>query len=156
MEVALSYPEWHYRKRCYLQDYCQVVELQPDTVDSEWQPTPDTRRRIRRVRRQFEALRPQREHLRAQIDGDDFDLDALIRSQAEQRAGEPGSDRIYASTREQIRDLAVSVLIDTSLSTDAMVGERRVLDLETEALMVLAHGIEVCGDALSLCYRDPS
>lgn len=146
VEASLRYPEWHYRKRAYLPDYCAVQVRIGNEAEQYRQADAATRRRIRRVRRQFEALRPRREHLRGQIDGHEFDLDALVRSRTEQAAGGPGSEKVHMDWRDQSRDLAVAILVDVSLSTDALVEDRRVLDVEKEALLVLAHGIRACGD----------
>ena len=38
------------------------------------------------------------------------------------------------------------MLVDVSLSTDSWVEDRRVLDVEKEALLALAGGLEACGD----------
>src|SRR5690625_5022671 len=139
-------PEWHYRRRSLMPDYCAVQVITPITKDPDWCPDADMRRRIHRVRRQFEALRSKREMLRVQLDGDEFDTDALVRRQAEIAAGHSGSDRVYTAWRDLSRDLAVSILVDISLSTDAWMDDRRVLDIEKEALLVLAHGIDASGD----------
>jgi nitric oxide reductase NorD protein len=37
--------------------------------------------------------------------------------------------------------------VDVSLSTDAWVDNRRILDVEKEALLVLSHGLAACGDS---------
>src|SRR5690625_6251250 len=50
-------PEWHYRRRSLMPDYCAVQVITPKTKDPDWCPDADMRRRIHRVRRQFEALR---------------------------------------------------------------------------------------------------
>lgn len=140
------YPEWNYRKQLYLPDHCQVhTEVQSEEGEN-WTPDEATRRRIRRVRREFEALRPRRETLRGQIDGSELDMDAVIRSRCDLAATGHGSDRQYLATRPQTRDLAVSILIDVSLSTDAWLEDRRILDVEKEALLVLGHGLTGCGD----------
>jgi len=146
LRAPLTYPEWHHRKRVWLPDHCAVYTSVAPRRPLEWQPDEATRRRIRRVRRQFEALRPRRELLRAQIDGDELDLDAVIRDRTERAAGGAGSDKLFTTWRDRARDLSVAVLVDVSLSTDSWLGDRRVLDIEKEALLVLAHGIEACGD----------
>lgn len=102
------------------------------------------------MRRQFEILRPGREVLRAQLDGTDLDLDAVVRSRCDLAAGGQGSDRVHLMSRPQANDLAVTLLVDVSLSTDAWVDNRRVLDVEKEALLVLANGIAACGDRCSI------
>ena len=150
IQAPLTYPEWHYRKRRYLPDHCAVyAEDAPETPPQGgpgWQPDEETRRRIRKIQRQFEALRPRRELLRRQMDGDELDVDALVDSMAEQAAGGHGSENVYMRWQEQGRDLAMATLVDVSLSTDAWIEDRRVLDVEKEALLVLAHGVQACGD----------
>lgn len=146
LQAPLTYPEWHHRKRTWLPDHCAVYTATADEASSGWRPDAETRRRIRRVRRQFEALRPRRELLRAQVDGDELDLDAVIRDRTERAAGGTGSDKLYTTWQDRARDLSVAVLVDVSLSTDAWIEDRTVLDVEKEALLVLAHGIEACGD----------
>jgi nitric oxide reductase NorD protein len=148
-----TYPEWNHRKQMYLPDHCIVhTDLQSEEGD-DWEPDEATRRRIRRVRREFEALRPRREILRAQLDGNELDTDALIRARCDFTATGESSDRFYLSTRQQARDLAVSILVDVSLSTDAWLEDRRVLDVEKEALLVLGHGLAGCGDDYAIhCF----
>jgi nitric oxide reductase NorD protein len=144
--TRLTYPEWDHSRRAYHPAHCQVI-AEPATEEGEdWQPDAETRRRIHTVRRQFEALRPRRQILHGQPDGEDLDLAAVVRALADRRAGAPGSDRLYSAARSNQRDLAVAVLVDVSLSTDSWVEDRRVLDVEKEALLALAAGLEACGD----------
>lgn len=142
----LCYPEWHYRNQCYLPHHCRIIPAVQAESKTDWQPDDATRQRIRQVRRQFEALRPQRTTLRGQLDGDDMDTDALVRARCDLRATGHSSDRIYQQSRQQQRDLSVAILIDVSLSTDAWLKQHRVLDVEKEALQALAHGLAACGD----------
>ena len=141
-----TYPEWDYKRRVYHPDHCRVI-AEPASLEGEaWQPDEAARRRIRRVRRQFEALRPRRQILIAQPDGDELDLSAVVRSIADRRAGGSGSDCVYTMTRKRARELSVAVLIDVSLSTDSWIEDRRVLDVEKEALLALSGGLSACGD----------
>ncbi|MGG5812199.1 nitric oxide reductase activation protein NorD [Falsiroseomonas sp. CW058] len=141
------YPEWDHTRGAYHRDHCRVIaEPAPTEGGEPWQPDEATRRRIRRVRRQFEALRPRRQILHAQPDGEELDLSAVVRALADRRAGAPGSDRLYSAARTNQRDLAVAVLVDVSLSTDSWIEDRRVLDVEKEALLALVGGLDACGD----------
>lgn len=145
-----TYPEWDYRTATYLPDHCRVLASPaPDTAEV-CEAAPDTKSLIRRVRRQFEVLRPRHEMLRAQLDGAELDLDAVVRARSDLAAGGQGSDRIHLMSRPQAHDLAVTILVDVSLSTDAWFDNRRVLDVEKEALTVLAHGLAACGDRHSI------
>lgn len=141
-----TYPEWDYKRRVYHPDCCQVIAGPAALEGEDWQPDEAARRRIRRVRRQFEALRPRRQILIGQPDGDELDLSAVVRSVADRRAGGPGSDCVYTAARTTARDLSVAVLIDVSLSTDSWIEDRRVLDVEKEALLALSGGLSACGD----------
>ncbi|PPQ38160.1 nitric oxide reductase activation protein NorD [Rhodopila globiformis] len=141
-----TYPEWDYRARQYHRDHCRVLAARAAEEGEAWEPDPATWRRIHRVRRQFEALRPRPETLRAQLDGSELDLEALVRARTDIIASGASSDRVHLATRRQARDLSVALLIDTSLSTDAWIDNRRVLDIAKESLLVLAHGLAACGD----------
>ncbi|WNK19804.1 VWA domain-containing protein [Halomonas piscis] len=140
------YPEWNHRKQAYLPDHCVVYSEEQSEEGEDWTPDELTRRRIRRVRREFEALRPRRELLRGQLDGSELDMDAVIRARCDFAATGESSDRLYVDSRTQARDLAVSILVDVSLSTEAWLDDRRVLDVAKEALLVLGHGLAGCGD----------
>lgn len=117
-----------------------------DGGGEDWHPDEAALRRIRRVRRRVEARRPRREVLPARPDGEELDLSAAVRDPADRRAGAPGSERLYSAARTDRRDLAVAVRVDVSLSTDAWVEDRRVLDVEKEASLALAGGLGACGD----------
>lgn len=146
LRAELTYPEWDWKHRRYLPDHCRVV-AEPAALEGEdWIPDEAALRRIRLVRRQFEAMRPRRTVMPAQPDGEELDLSALVRSVADRRAGGIGSDRVYSAVRTVARDLSVCVLVDVSLSTDSYIEERRVLEVEKEALLALTHGLTACGD----------
>lgn len=146
LTAVLTYPEWDHRRRAYHPAHCRVVAEPASEEGEDWMPDEAAQRRIRQVRRQFEALRPKRMVFTGQQDGDDLDLTALVRRCADHRAGGAGSDRVYQSARNAARDLAVAVLVDTSLSTDGWVDGHRVLDVEKEALLALSNGLNACGD----------
>ena len=82
--------------------YCRVFVRPLSEQSADWHPSPETLRRIRRVRRQFEAFRPRRETMRAQIDGDELDLDALVRARADFAAGgEAIGPHLYFGSRAE-------------------------------------------------------
>jgi nitric oxide reductase NorD protein len=146
------YPEWDHRTKSYLPDYCRVLEGPADhpSNSASTLSSAATRRRIRAVRRQFEALRPKRVQLTRQIDGNDIDLEAAVDARVELAATGAHSDRIYRSTQCQERDLAVSILLDASRSTESYVAGRQILDIAREALVALAWGLHACGDETSI------
>jgi nitric oxide reductase NorD protein len=146
LQADITYPEWDYARRVYHKDHCRVLTGRAAETGEHWAPDAATWRRIRLVRRQFEAFRPGPQVLRAQPDGRELDLDALVRARADLAASGVSSDRVHLSVRRQARDLSVALLVDVSLSTDSWSGGRRVLDVEKEALLVFAHALAACGD----------
>ena len=150
LTADLTYPEWDYTRKAYLPDHCRVLAACASDQGETWEADDEARRMIRRVRRQFEALRPRHEILRAQPDGEELDIDALVRARSDLLSGGSGSDRVHLASKRQAHDLAVTLLVDVSLSTDAWIEDRRVLDVEKEALLVLAHGMAACGDSHSI------
>ncbi len=150
LRAECTYPEWDYRSGAYLPDHCRVLASPAAALGESPRLDPETLGLIRRVRRQFEVLRPRREILRAQLDGAELDLDAVVRSRTDIAAGGQGSDRIHLMSRPQVHDLAVTILVDVSLSTDSWIDNRRVLDVEKEALLVFSHGLAACGDSHSI------
>jgi nitric oxide reductase NorD protein len=146
---TFTYPEWDHARARWRPAHCRVIAepVRDDAPEGEdWQPDEATHRRIRRVRRQFESLRPRRQVLPAQPDGDDLDLSAVVQSLADRRAGMQGSERVYHAGRTVQRDLSVLVLVDVSSSTDDRVADRRILDVQKEALIALSGGLDACGD----------
>lgn len=142
-----TYPEWNHRARAYMPDHCRVLEVEAAPDGDSFAPDP---RLVARVRRQFEALHPRRILRPRQIEGTELDLDALIAAQVQIRATGQGSDRIYRDLRAIERDLSVAILMDCSRSTEAVVGDRSVIDTMREALAALAGGIDVAGDRLGI------
>jgi nitric oxide reductase NorD protein len=138
--------EWDWKRRCYLPAHCRILTGNASEEGEEWLPDEGARRAVRQVRRQFEALRPRRQSLNGQPDGDELDLSALVRAVADRKAGGIGSDRVFTSVRAASRDVSVAVLLDTSLSTDAWSDGHRILDVEKAALLAFAHGLDACGD----------
>ena len=145
-----TYPEWDYRRNHYHDDHCRVISQTAAEEGEQWEPDIHARRRLRQIRRQFEALRPKREILRRQLDGTEPDMDALVRAHCDLAASGSGSDQVYVTARQQARDLAVAILVDVSLSTDSWIDNHRVLDVEKEALTALAAGLDACGDAFAI------
>lgn len=147
--AGITYPEWDWRSESYLPGHV-VVRIGP-TPAGELSWSEDVLEKhaseVRRIRRTFERLRPRRIRLRRQLDGPDVDLAAWTSSWATARAGGPFDDRLYEQVRPTRRDLAISLLVDVSGSTDSWVaGTRRIVDVEKEALLLVCEGLDALGD----------
>lgn len=148
----ILYPEWDTRSGRYLPDHVCVLTSVADADPDNDVAAKDPRaaRRIRSVKKQFEALRPGRVTTRGHMEGDRLDMDTAVRSEVERIASGSGNDRVWLQTRPEARDLAVSILLDVSRSTESAVTGRAVIDIEREALTALAWGLNACGDDFAI------
>jgi nitric oxide reductase NorD protein len=153
-ERAVHYPEWDAAIRDYRINWCRVVERPAEGGSDELVSSALTAHRsaIRSLRRFFESLRPPAfRRVAGQADGDDLDIDAVVRRAAEQRAGLEGSDRVYVRREKRERDVAVAFLVDVSGSTSRQVDSgRRVIDVERESLVLLCEALDAVGDQYGL------
>ncbi|KUJ73450.1 nitric oxide reductase D protein [Ruegeria marisrubri] len=148
----ILYPEWDVRTGQYLPDHVNVLTSEAEIREdaAEFSKDPATARRIRAVKRQFEALRPGRVMTRGHLDGDQLDVEAAVRAQVDRLANGEGTERVWMQSRPEARDLAVSILLDVSRSTESAVSGRAVIDIEREALAALAWGLNACGDDFAI------
>jgi Mg-chelatase subunit ChlD len=148
------YPEWDYKIRDHRINWCRVVERAADQGSDECVSSTLSAHRstVRLLRRFFEGLRPPAfRRLAGQPDGEDLDLDAVIRRTADQRAGIEAADRIYIRREKRERDVAVLFLVDISGSTGRQIdGGRRVIDVEKESLVLLCEALDAVGDQYAL------
>jgi nitric oxide reductase NorD protein len=153
LSAETTYPEWDARTGSYLPAHVRVLAstVEPGMAEPAFRTDPRAAKRIRAVRRQFEALRPARILTAGHRDGDELDTDRAIRSRVDLVASGEGDDRVWLQNRTEKRDLAVSILLDVSRSTESAVPGhghegRAVIDIEREALAALAWGLDACGD----------
>lgn len=152
-ERAVLYDEWDMRAKRFRRDWCAVYPTPlPLPASTPWvdQATADTRRQADALRAELVRQRTRPRHQPRQRDGDAIDLDAWVDGWADRAAGRDPGDRMYVQTRPQERELATLVLLDVSLSTDAWVAGRRVLDLCRQAVLVLGQATDGLGDVLSV------
>lgn len=150
---GVAYPEWDFRAGAYRHPGAIVHVVPAPLGDAKWVERFLTERRamLTAVRRRFEDLRAQRLRLGRQLDGEDIDLAAVVEARADLRAGQPMSQALYATTRTVRRDLAVMLLVDVSGSTDGWIsGNRRVIDVEREALLPVCVALDALGAAYSV------
>ena len=151
--VGIAYPEWDYRTGTYLPAHAVVRELPLPRGDAKWVEGVLRRHaaEIQQVRRRFERLRPQRIRLGRQLDGSDVDITAYTEAHADIRAGWGSEGRLYETVRPVRRDIAVSLLVDISGSTDSWLSEqRRIIDVEKEALLLVCEALDALGDRYSV------
>jgi nitric oxide reductase NorD protein len=152
-----TYPEWDVRTASYLPAHARVLHSRIDAsaATPPFRDDPRAKARIRAVRRQFEALRPSRISTPGHPDGDELDTDRAVRARVDFLACGDGTDRVWRQTRAEKRDLAVSILLDVSRSTESALpghghGGRSVIEVEREALAALSWGLNAIGDDFAI------
>jgi len=154
-EQSFLYREWDATISDYKPDWVRLQEhvLRPgsgafvERVRDDYGPT------IHRLRRRFEALRPDAmRRVRRLADGTDLDLDSVVDARVTRRAGGSPSDRLYEKQLRDRRDVAVAFLLDMSSSTNEMAGpdNKRLIELEKEALVIIAEAVDAIGDACAI------
>ena len=154
---TFTYPEWDVRSASYLPSHARVLHSRAEASDATppFRADPRAAARIRAVRRQFEALRPSLVSMPGFPDGDVLDTERAVRARVDFLASGEGTDRVWRQTRPERRDLAVSILLDVSRSTESAIpghghDGRSVIDIEREALAALAWGLDACGDSFAI------
>ena len=135
-----TYPEWDYKRREYRKEHCKVFPRLSLHSDAEYiQQAQETHSHTMRVlRKKLQNFHNEREMRRWQTDGESPDLDAVIDTFAELKAGRTPHEKVYLSSRKRRRDAAVLILLDTSLSTDAYTNNQRILDVEKQSVILFS------------------
>jgi nitric oxide reductase NorD protein len=151
-DKTFLYPEWDYRRQRYRQDYSRVRESPAPTDSGAFVDGVLSERHglIKEVRRKFEMLTPDMFRVSRQFDGEQIDIDAVVEAVVDLEAGRSPSEKLYTSYKKTERDLSVLFLIDLSMSTDAWINDRRVIDHEKEALVVLSEALEKLRDRYAI------
>ncbi len=148
---GIAIDEWDYRKQILQKDHCRLQVMssrhaQPMELPARLRP------QAHKVRRQFEALRPQRHWLSRQNEGSELDLESYITFLADRKHGQVNNDTpVYRDIRNLNRDLSCLLLADLSLSTDAYVNNHaRVIDVIGDSLYLFSEALTATGDRFAL------
>ena len=148
---GIPLPEWDYKKQIMQPDYCRLQEYVSPQAEACELP-PQLRRTARRLRSQFQALAPTRTWLKGQQDGEEIDLDAWVRQEADLLSGVHSDTRgMYRAQVNQQRDLACLLLADLSLSTDTYASDHaRVIDVIRDSLFLFSEALLATGDRFAM------
>ncbi len=147
------YKEWDCNLSDYKLDWCLVRRwITPDDPNAFARELVERRQGIiNLIRRQFMKLRPERfRKFKAQTFGDDLDIDALVNTIVEMRSGGFLDDKIYIRRDKRERDVAVLFLMDLSSSTEQELNGCRFVDVEKEAMTLMAEALDSLGDPFAV------
>ncbi len=162
-EVAFNYDEWDRELTDHRIGWCRVIEKRVKRGDQAF--VEQTRERhkgvISSIRHQFQLLKPENlTRVFNELDGEEFDLNAVIDYVIDRRADGHQSERLYTKRLRRRRDVAVSFLLDQSSSTARTIGRhplqpythpgRRIIEIEKEGLVLMSEALEAVGDVYSI------
>lgn len=162
-EVAYNYDEWDRELTDHRLGWCRVVEKKVKHGDRHFVDQTKERHKgvISSIRHQFQLMKPENlTRVTKEVDGEEFDLNAVIDYVIDRRADGQQSERIYTKRLRRRRDVAVSFLLDQSSSTARTIGRhplqpytrpgRRIIEIEKEGLVLMSEALEAVGDVYAI------
>ena len=146
---GLKLPEWNYKKRAMLKDFCFVQPMLSDEAVPSKLPE-NLKEQANCLKRQFNLLRPLSVLQRRQPFGDEIDLDAWLDIKTQPNAMIDG-ENLYLAKKKNARDMSTLVLADLSMSTDSGVTtEQRVVDVIRDSLLLFSEALSACDDPFAI------
>ncbi len=151
LDQGIPVDEWDYKKQHMQKAHCRLQVMASRHAEAMELPTK-LRQQAHKIRRQFEALRPQRQWLSRQNEGSELDLENYITFLTDRKHGQVNSDTpVYRDIRNVSRDLSCLLLADLSLSTDAHINNHaRVIDVIRDSLYLFSEALTATGDRFAL------
>jgi hypothetical protein len=160
---SFYYDEWDRDLGDYRTRWCRIIERVSSRGSRGFVEMVRSRYSgiISSVRYQFQLLRPENlRRIRGEIDGEDYDLQAVIDYALDKRSTGLIDDRLYTRKLRRERDVAVSFLLDMSSSTARTISRfpnkpytqpgQRIIDIEKEGLVLMSEALEAVGDVYSM------
>ena len=162
-DTAFAYDEWDKDLSDFRTDWCRVIEKKVRQGDRNFVELARSRYRgvISSIRHQFQLMKPENlTKINRELDGEDYDLNALVDYVIDKKADGQQSERIYTKRLRKQRDVAVSILLDQSSSTARTITRnplqpythpgRRIIEIEKEGLVLMSEALEAVGDVYSI------
>ncbi len=162
-DVAFSYDEWDRELSDHRVGWSRVIEKKVKQGDRTFVEIVRSRYRgvIASVRYQFQLMKPENlTRVNRELDGEDYDLNALVDLVIDRKADGRQSENIYTKKLRKRRDVAVSILLDQSSSTARTITRnpmqpythpgRRIIEIEKEGLVLMSEALEAVGDVYSI------
>ncbi|MEP7213737.1 MAG: VWA domain-containing protein, partial [Acidobacteriota bacterium] len=162
-DVAFAYDEWDRELNDYRVGWSRVIEKKVKLGDRNFVELARSRYRgvISSIRHQFQLMKPENlTRINRELDGEDYDLNALVDFVIDRKADGMQSENIYTKRLRRQRDVAVSILLDQSSSTARTITRnplqpytypgRRIIEIEKEGIVLMSEALEAVGDIYSI------
>lgn len=155
ISAPYHYQEWDYQVQLYRPDWATVYERRAtkgdaneiDHILAEYKPI------AHKIRHIIDRLSPQGVQRERNLeDGDEIDINAAVDAMISIRMGRQPDSRITMRNVIKNRDLAVTVLLDLSESTNETIAgsDKTVLDLTREAATLVCTAVSGIGDPFAV------
>jgi nitric oxide reductase NorD protein len=143
----LVYDEWDFRRAGFRKNWCNLLKKELTPVTSTFMEATLAKHRgaLIRLKKEFEMLRTQERFVKRQREGDEIDLEAVIDSLADSRAGLAPSEKLFIRLQRDERDIAAIFLVDMSSSTEGWVNKAL-----KESLVLMSEALEMLGDRYAI------
>ncbi len=130
----LMYDEWDFSKRVYKENFCKVYPKSQQKTDADYYKKTITKNAstLLGLRKMLTNVNNKMQQQKRQIQGDEFDIDAITDLYVDVHSKRTPSEKVYISNRKKEKDLSILILLDISLSSDSYAAGNRVIDVEKE------------------------
>ena len=132
--LYLTYDEWDFKKQQYKVDFCNVYPRLQVLTDTQYYKRTIAKNAstLMGLRKMLTSVNNKMLQLRRQIQGEEFDIDALTDLYTDVHARKTPSENNYVSKRKKEKNISILLLLDVSLSSDGYAANSRVIDVEKE------------------------
>jgi hypothetical protein len=162
-DEVFYYDEWDRELGDHRAKWCRVIQRENRRGHRDFVEQVRARYAgvISSIRHQFQMLKPESlRKIKGELDGEDYDLQAVIDHHVDKKTTGRPSDRLYIRRIRRERDVAVSFLLDMSSSTARTITRhpnqpytrpgQKIIDIEKQGLVLMSEALEAVGDAYSI------
>ena len=136
--ISKKTDEWDFQKKKYKKNYCTIYEeTATETNEKYIAQTLETYKYVLvRLEKKLNNFYNKFIVVKKQKEGKELDLEAMVDRFCDIKNKKTPSENVFLSQRKRVKDIAILILTDTSLSTDGYVENRRILDIEKQSLIL--------------------
>lgn len=151
-------PEWNYKNQSFLKDHCRLYLLDSENKNEANEPKKNFKADLEKKyaaeillwKQKISSLVCERSWKDRQVDGEEWDIDAYSKYMADVKSCGMGDNKIFSRRASAKRSFQVCILMDLSLSSDSWVQNKRILDIQLEAVGLCGILLEELSDTVSV------
>ena len=140
------YNEWDYKIKKYKQNWCNVFEKE----NNKKIITNDKKNILQKIIKKYKKdiilfkelfylIMNKKSWIKKQTHGQDIDLDTVIDNY--KYIEQNKFNKIYKYKKNNNKDIAISIIFDSSLSTDGYINNKKIIDILKKLTLILSYGI---------------